>query len=174
MDAILTRWQYAGIQWGPAAGGAPVPPAGALAGPPGFMALGFPGVFVGVGEAVLGELRDTRAGPPAPRPSQEYLLTLPSLTLKDMWRTAITKQREALTASEGEGAPLHRVLRDELRTAEKFDEGKSDRQWGKKLRAAGGSPPRGEGGEEAPKGAAVVAAAAAAAAHKASRVVDDE
>lgn len=75
----MVRWQYSGLDWNPVRGGAGAPAAGSSAeaaasssassdAPPGFMAMnGFPGVYVGVTEEVLGVIRDTR--PLAPRPS---------------------------------------------------------------------------------------------------------
>ena len=90
VEAILVRWQYAGIQWDPAPPGTPAPA--------GFLAIGFPGVYVGVKEEVLGVIRDSR--PTVGRPSADYLHSLPSQKLKEMWREAINNQRTALIAAE--------------------------------------------------------------------------
>lgn len=125
VEAILVRWQYAGIQWDPThgAGGADVAP------PAGFMPLGLEGVFVGIKEDLLGRIHDERAR--SPRPSASYLITLPCATLKSMWHTALTRQRDALAAVEHEDAPLLKALRDELRTVEKFNAGVADANWAK-------------------------------------------
>lgn len=65
----------------------------------GWMELpGMIGVTVGVHEETLGDIRDLR--PKAPRPSYDYLSTLPSKTLRDMWRTGLEKQMEALIQAE--------------------------------------------------------------------------
>jgi hypothetical protein len=67
--------------------------------PVGFIELpGFPGVFVGVRDDVLGTVQDTR--PAMPRPSYSYLITLPSLALKEMWKKAVLGQMEALKQAE--------------------------------------------------------------------------
>ena len=100
------------------------------------MALAFPSVFVGVGEEVLGTLLDQRpSGPGVPRPTQAYLLTLPSAQLQDMWRGALARQREALgEAEEGsaDAAALQRVLKEEMGTVDKFDVERSDRQYARR------------------------------------------
>ena len=108
IEAILVRWQYAGIDW---------KPEGCVT-PQGFMPLGMVGVFVGVSEEVLGMLRDVR--PSAPRPSFEYLGTLPSIKLREMWRDALNNQRKVLIEAEvrrgkGRKAPilLHRPTRQQ-------------------------------------------------------------
>jgi hypothetical protein len=82
VEAILVRWQYSGLDWRPAGGAGVASSSSASAAsasasasssvpadvPTGFMAMnGFPGVYVGVTEEVLGVIRDTR--PLAPRPS---------------------------------------------------------------------------------------------------------
>lgn len=81
IEAILVRWQYSGLKWEPygdaaaaassssAAAGAGAGAAAPPAPPSGFVDLkGFPGVYVGIREDVLGTIRDTR--PAAPRPSK--------------------------------------------------------------------------------------------------------
>lgn len=73
VEAVLVRWQYSGLPWfphgGAGAGAGAGSSSGAAAGgiPSGFVELkGFPGVYVGLREDVLGTIRDTR--PAAPRP----------------------------------------------------------------------------------------------------------
>ena len=65
-ERILVRWQYTGLPWDPdgsaSTGAKRAPPAGYVEMP------GFPGVFVGVREDVLGNVKDTR--PNEARPSQ--------------------------------------------------------------------------------------------------------
>jgi hypothetical protein len=60
---------------------------------------------------------------------QDYLLTLSSSALKDMWKTALVNQRKILVEFEGEDSPLAKALKDELKTVEKIDADKSDRQF---------------------------------------------
>jgi hypothetical protein len=154
VEAILVRWQYSGIQWEPYGHGTGVYPpepssssssssaaaSGSKKAPAGFMELkGFPGVFVGVKEEVLGEIKDER--PTKPRPSKDYLMTLSSTALKEMWTNALKNQRQALIDANGpeaERSALARALKDEVKTAESFDTDKADRQWAKAL-AAGAS-----------------------------------
>ncbi len=128
VEAILVRWQYSGMPWDPLANAAAEYQAlagtthdggaGAGAGasssssssssssgsarppaPPGYLEMpGFAGVYVGWRDDVEGDVRDTR--PVSPRPSHSYLITLPSKTLKDMWRAALVNQREVLVKNE--------------------------------------------------------------------------
>jgi len=116
--AILVRWNYvselSGWGFGGLSSDPPLPPP-----PTGFMHLNIPGVHVGVGEEYLGLVRDSR--PAQPRPSQSYLLSLPSAQLKGMWRQGLERQAEVLAKAEGSDSPGIRVLKDELRTVEKFD-----------------------------------------------------
>jgi hypothetical protein len=98
VEAILCRWQHSGLPY--------PPPDLDMTVPSGFMAMaGVPGVFVGVEvrsaprvvlrldggfidahsqEDVLGEILDRR--PAEPRPSLNYLLSLRSETLAQMYR----------------------------------------------------------------------------------------
>lgn len=62
---------------------------------------------------------------------QDYLITLPTASLRDLWCTALTTQREILVAHEGEDNSLAKALKEELRTAEKFDVERCDRQFTK-------------------------------------------
>ena len=153
VEAILVRWQYAGIQWDPTHGAD-----GALLAPPlGYMPLGLAGVFVGVKEDLLGRIHDKRVL--APRPSAAHLITLPCAALKAMWTTALTRQRDALVQAEGEDVPLLKALRDELRTVEKFNAGVADANWAKETAEApyyrsGAKAAAGGGGAAAGGGAA--------------------
>lgn len=107
VEAILVRWQYAGIPWDPlsevrkdAAGAGASSGSSAHPAPPsGFLELpGFAGVYIGVREDVIGTLLDKR--PESPRPSFAWLVGQPSSVLKSLWRTALEKQREDLIKHE--------------------------------------------------------------------------
>ncbi len=91
VESILIRWHYSGLQSSLAPDFAP----GMLVG---HAALkGFPGVSVGLREDVLGTVIDHR---PAARPSRDFLLSLPSDKLVDLWRTALTNERRDLISLE--------------------------------------------------------------------------
>lgn len=90
IEAILVRWQYV-LEWEPSSADADINA--------GWMELpGMVGVKVGIHEETLGDIRDLR--PKSPRPSYEYLSTLPSKSLRDMWRSALKKQIDVLTEAE--------------------------------------------------------------------------
>ncbi len=57
----------------------------------------------------MGTIYDRR--PKAPRPCFDYLITLPTSTLKDMWVGAIKRQIEDLVAHEVREAPVLLLLR---------------------------------------------------------------
>ena len=115
-------------------------------------------MFVGTRDEVLGELHDRRSQ--QARPSYDYLASQPAKALQELWRVALTKQREALVAAEvrhesphnvalhaanplqslrgslqGEDVPLARALKDELRTVSAFDADKAEAQAKKKKKA---------------------------------------
>ena len=185
---MLVRWRYCGLVYDPhaarraaaasssssaaaTAAAAPAPASDeseaeaevarrAGAGPPGYFEFkGFPSVYIGVRDDVLGKIRDLRApvSAAAPRPSKDYVMTLPSAELKAMWRRGLVAQRAALVEAEGEGSALARALQDELKTVDAFDAAAADREWARKL-----PPPKPAAAAASSSSAAAAAAAAAA------------
>lgn len=130
VEAILIRWNYSGLQYAhnPSIAFTDVGTPATAAALDGHTALlGFPGVFVGLRDDVLGTVLDRR--PTAPRPSKGYLMSLPSEQLVELWRTAVTNQRRDLVTLHGDFAPLAKLLKEELRSIDRFDVEKSDRQF---------------------------------------------
>lgn len=116
VESVLVRWQYSGLEW-------PCKEVREHSAPDGYYDLpGVPGVSVGIGEEVLGEIKDIRPPPSkaAPRPTFKFLYSLPSTTLAELWGRAIRNQKKALVEAEGEEAPMLRGLDQELKQVELF------------------------------------------------------
>jgi hypothetical protein len=94
---------------------------------------GFRGAFIGVSSDVLGNLEDNRPKPH--RPSFDYLISLPTKTLRELWRTALSNQKKALIEAEGEaGNEVLKSLNEEIASVELLDCDKCDSKY--KARAA--------------------------------------
>jgi hypothetical protein len=158
IDAILVRWQYADhLAWAPLEKG---PPEFS-----GFMMLpGFPGCFIGTDDNVLGELEDRR--PAEPRPSANYLSSLPTKTLKELWRSALVRQRSALIAAEGEGTMLAKALTEELSVVDAIDAARADEQWKRPVATGKAGPKAGPAG--------TTPAASSSSSAKASAAVEED
>jgi len=145
VERLLARAQYAAMGWN-AHAAVEGPGADPIGQDPNFRELpGLRGVYVGVGDEVLGELKDKR--PIEPRPSYDYLVKVPSATLKELLRGAIARQLEALKAAEPHNVRLARTLQTELTQTEAFDAEKADREW-KRRAGAGASAGAGAAGAD--------------------------
>lgn len=114
--------------------------------PQGFLELpGFRGAFIGVSIDVLGVLEDKR--PRTHRPSFEYLISLPTKTLKELWRTALLNQKKALIEAEGEtGNELLKSINEEIASVDLVDTEKYDAKF--KARQSAAAAPSAESKEE--------------------------
>jgi len=115
VESILVRWQYSGMKW-------PPQETSNSSAPDGFYDLpGVPGVAVGIGEEVLGDIQDMRPPPSkaCPRPTFKFLYSLPSATLAELWLRSIRNQKAVLAEHEPK-SPLLDGLDQELKQVELF------------------------------------------------------
>jgi len=119
VSAILRRWKYCLDNW---------PGEIKAQAPSGFIEGHVPGLFVGVANKVLGELKDLRPFEPKKTPSMESLLTYTATELKDILIKGINAQ-VALLGALPEDERLKKQLRRELEKAEKLKVKKIERKY---------------------------------------------
>jgi hypothetical protein len=128
IEAVLAKAQYADLRWNPLAALEAGGDAAAIQRDAAFRELpGFRGVFVGVGDEVLGELKDKR--PLEPRPSYNYLAKQPTSVLKQLWKGALENQLATLKKAEPWNARLQRALESEMRAVDSLDAAAADSEW---------------------------------------------